>query len=536
MVSWQQMKRKGYYKEMMAQSIEQFLVQLDGLDIKLWVEAGQLRFRAPQGRLTGTLRGQISARKEEMIACLQQAYQTQKIAIIHPVTREEQLPLSWAQQRLWFNQTTNRVSSYNVIATFRLEGKLDLPALEQSLDALLDRHEVLRTIFPSVDGTPRQVITEAAPVKLVPIDLQNLPATEQNATIEGLIRQEVLHLYDLATGPLVRIQLAKQTNECHAILFSFHHILIDAGSLAQIFDELGSLYNAYTTDTPSPLPRLALQYADYAYWQRHSLTPAMMEARVNYWVERLTRETPLFELYRDKPRPVTETFRGSIMPFQMTVAQTDQLKALQSSLGATLFSSVLAAWTALLYRYGEGEELVVGSPFSNRTHQELEGVIGHWSSLLLLPLRFQGNPTFLEIVQQVKQATQDAIANDVPIDQLIEALPAARKRNNLPHQFLLSFLPGSPTNSLKLSGLTVTPIEKKTNMLRPDLGFMIWEDQNSLGSSLAGHWVYKIELLEEESVVRMMEDFHSLLNALLADPTCAINDVELPHLRQFSRV
>ena len=442
---------------------------------------------------------------------------------------KDSYPSPLPQQRLWFNQTTNRASSYNIIATFRLEGKLDLPALEQSLDALLDRHEVLRTIFPSVDGIPHQVITAAVPVKLVPIDLQDKPLAAQDAAIEELIRQEVLHLYDLATGPLVRIRLAKQANECYAILFSFNHILIDAGSLAQIFDELGILYNAYTTGTPSPLPSLALQYADYAYWQRHSLTPAMMEARVNYWVERLTRETPLFELNRDKPRPVTETFRGSILPFQITVEQTDQLKALQSSLGATLFNSLLAAWAALLYRYGQGEELVVGSPFSNRTHQELEGVIGHWGSLLLLPLRFQDNPTFLDILQQVKQATQDAIANDVPIDQLIEALPAARKRNNLPHQFLLSFLPGSPTTSLKLSAITVTPIEKKTVMLRPDLAFTVWEDTSADGSRLAGWWEYKLDLFEQTSISRMIKDFHRLLDALSADPTCRIDSVPLPN-------
>jgi NRPS condensation-like uncharacterized protein len=444
--------------------------------------------------------------------------------------RTQPLPLSFAQQRLWFNQTSNRTNSYNIISPFRLEGPLDLRALEQSLDALLSRHEVLRTVFPTVNGAPVQVITEAAPFKLAPIKLQALGAAEQTAAIERLIQQEVQHIYELDQGPLLHVVLAKLAQERHFLLFSFNHILIDAGSLAQILHELGLLYHAFVTGAPSSLAPLALQYADYAAWQRQTLTPALIESRVRYWVERLTRETPLFELSHDKPRPARESFRGATLPFQITGQQTQQLQALQKASGATLFNTVLAAWAALLYRYGQGEELVVGAPFANRTHQEMAEVIGHWASMLILPVRFQENPTFLALMQQVSEATQTAMTNDVPIDQLAQALPPARKRNNLPHQFLIRYSPGNITLDLQPAGISVIPLENKESTLRPDLSLMVKEEKSADGVRLECKWEYKVELFEERSIQRMIEDFHSLLDALLADPTCSINNVPLPNL------
>ena len=449
--------------------------------------------------------------------------------------RSQPLPLSFAQQRLWFNQTSNRTNSYNIISPFRLEGPLDLRALEQSLDALLARHEVLRTVFPTVNGTPVQVITDVPPFKLAPIDLQALRAAEQIAAIDRLIQQEVQYIYELDQVPLLRVVLAQLAQEHHLLLFSFNHILIDAGSLAQILHELGVHYQAFVTDAPSPLAPLTLQYADYAHWQRQTLTPDLIESRVQYWVERLTRETPLFELYHDKPRPERESFRGATIPFQIPAQQTQQLQALQKASGATLFNTVLAAWAALLHRYGKGEELVVGTPFANQTHQEMAGVIGHWASMLILPLRFQENPTFLELIQQVNQVTQAAMTNDVPIDQLVQALPPTRKRNNLPHQFLIRYLQGNITLDLQPAGISVIPLENKASTLRPDLALTVFEEKNADGSRLVGEWEYKVELFEQSSIYRMIEDFHKVLDAVLADPTCPIGNVPLPNLVKIKR-
>ncbi|MCB0062124.1 MAG: hypothetical protein KDE19_08420, partial [Caldilineaceae bacterium] len=453
-----------------------------------------------------------------------------------PLVKADQtqpLPLSFAQQRLWFNQTSNRANSYNIIAPFRLKGPLDLAALEQSLTALLVRHEVLRTVFPIVDGTPVQVITAVQPVKLVPIDLQHLGMAEQTAAITGLIEQEVQHVYDLAQGLLLHIVCAKLAPEQHFLLLAINHILIDAGSLAQILVELGQLYTATVTGAPLSLIPLPFQYADYAVWQRRALTPAMLERRVQYWVERLTRAASLFELYHDKPRPARESFRGATIPFQITVAQTQQLQATQKASGATLFNTILAAWAALLYRYGQGEELVVGAPFANHVHEEMTSVIGHWASMLILPLRFQDTPTFLTLIQQVNQATREAISHDVPIDQLVQALPATHKRNNLPHQFLIRYVPGNITLDLRTAGVTVMPLENKATMLRPDLALAVFEEKRADGIHLACEWEYKLDLFDEASICRMIEDFYQLLDALIADPTYAIEQVPLSNLSQF---
>jgi acyl transferase domain-containing protein/NRPS condensation-like uncharacterized protein len=453
--------------------------------------------------------------------------------------RTKPLPLSFAQQRLWFNQTSNRANSYNIIVPLRLEGKLDLSLLEASLTALLERHEILRTTFPTVDGAAVQVITEPQPLTFAPIDLQDLGKPKQAAAIQELIQKEIQHLYDLDRALLWRVVVARLAPEQHFLLFSFNHILIDAESLAQILNEMGALYDAFKQGAASPLAPLTFQYADYAYWQHLTLTPDIIKNRVQYWVQRLSGDAPLFELVSDKPRPSKETFRGATLYFEFSPAQTQQLQALQKTSGATLFNMLLAAWSALLYRYGErgaslgdgkAQELVIGAPFVNRTHKEMAGVVGHWASMLILPMRFQDNPTFLSLIHQANQATQQAMSNDVPIDQLVQALPPTRKRNNLPHQFLMRYTPGNVNIGVHLDGITVTSLENKSSTLRPDLCLTIMEEKHPEGSRLTCDWEYKVELFEESTIRCMMDDFHGLLNAMLADPNCPIENVPLPNL------
>ncbi len=446
--------------------------------------------------------------------------------------RTKPLPLSLAQQRLWFNQTSNRANSYNIIVPLRLEGKLDVAVLEQTLTALLERHQVLRTVFPTVDGTAVQVITEPQPIKLAPIDLQNLGKAKQATAIQELIQKEIQHIYDLDRALLWRVVLARLGAEQHFLLFSFNHILIDAESLAQILDEMSLLYDAFKKGAASPLPPLVFQYADYTAWQHQTLTPEIIASRVQYWVQRLSGNAPLFELDSDKPRPARETFRGDALSFQFSQTQLERLQALQKTSGATLFNTLLAAWSALLYRYGNGKELVIGAPFANRTHQEMTGVVGHWASMLILPMRFQDNPTFLALIQQATHATLQAMSNDVPIDQLVQQLPPARKRNNLPHQFLMRYTPGNVNINIHLDGVAVTSLENKNSTLRPDLCLTIMEEKHPAGSRLTCDWEYKVELFEEGTIRRMMDDFHSLLNVMLADPNCPIENVTLPNLEE----
>ncbi|MBI1298293.1 hypothetical protein GC175_25445, partial [bacterium] len=445
------------------------------------------------------------------------------------VYRSEPIPLSIAQQRLWFNQISNPIASYNILTPFHLVGKLDIAALEHSLTALQERHEVLRTTFPTVNGKPAQAIGTAQPVKIDPVHLPGLEEAERTAICERLIRQEVESLCDLATGPLWRVTLVQFAEDVYFLLLVFNHILLDAGSLVQLQEELGLLYNGYRQDRAIELPPLLFDYADYAYWQQRSFTPDLIESRVQQWVERLSSEEPLFELHSTRPRPKTDNFHAKKLPFATSTAQLQQLQSLQTTTGATLFNTFLAAWTALLYRYGKGETMVVGSPFSNRPRQELDGIVGHWGSMLLLPLHFHANMTFLELIQQVNQAKQYAIANDVPIDQLVPALPAPRKRNNLPHQVLFSFTPGQMTNRLQLDGLTATSLETKDAMLRPEIALTIWEENSTAGMRLAGAWAYKLDFFDSAFVEGMLEDFHRLLDVLINDPGCRIGTVFLPN-------
>ena len=315
---------------------------------------------------------------------------------------DEPVPLSFAQQRLWFlDQFQPGSPVYNIPAALRITAPLNAFALEQSLNEIVRRHEALRTTFAAVDGRPVQVIAPALRVPLPVTDLRGLPQTERETEATRLATQEAQHPFDLARGPLVRATLLRLGAGDHVLLLTMHHIVSDGWSMGVFFRELAVLYEAYATGKPSPLPELPVQYADFAQWQRQWLQGEVLAAHLTYWKQHLAGAPEVLELPTDRPRPAVQSFRGATYPFTLPPALSTALKTLSQREGVTLFMTLLAAFKTLLHRYTGQGDLVVGAPIANRTRAEIEGLIGFFVNTLVLRTDLSGNPRFGELLGRV---------------------------------------------------------------------------------------------------------------------------------------
>ena len=309
-----------------------------------------------------------SANRQTLLDLLLQKEELGEATVQNIPRRQPNAPLqlSFAQQRLWFlDQWEPGSSTYNVLSAVRLTGLLNVGALEQSLNEILRRHEALRTIFPTVDGQPVQVIAPAEPLALPVVSLQNLPETEREAETQRLVKNEGRKPFDLAKGPLFQATLLCLGEKEHVLLLTMHHIASDGWSMGILFRELSVLYEAFSAGRPSPLPELPIQYRDFAQWQRQWLQGEVLETQLHYWKEQLT-SLPLLGLSTDHPRPVVQTYRGARQSLMLSTRLTEALKELSQREGVTLFMTMLATFKTLLYRYAGQDEILVGIPIANR--------------------------------------------------------------------------------------------------------------------------------------------------------------------------
>ncbi|HEX2081287.1 MAG TPA: condensation domain-containing protein, partial [Longimicrobium sp.] len=326
-----------------------------------------------------------------------------------PVERTGALPLSFAQERLWFiDRLEPESAAYNIPAALRLAGALDEAALERALGEIVRRHESLRTAFAEVDGSPVQVISPFGGFALPVEDLSDLSEADREAAVGRRAGEEARRAFDLSAGPLFRAALLRLGEEDHVLLLSMHHVVSDGWSMGVLFRELSALYAAYREGRESPLPELAVQYADYAVWQREQLGGEVLERQLSYWRERLADAPALLELPTDRPRPAVQTYRGATVPFEISLELLERLQRLGRSEGATLFMTLLGAFQALLGRYAGSEDVVVGSPIAGRTRGEVEELIGFFVNTLVLRTDLSGNPSFREVLRRVREATLGA--------------------------------------------------------------------------------------------------------------------------------
>ena len=447
---------------------------------------------------------------------------------LEPVSRNIELPLSLTQQRFWFlDQMEGANPAYNIVRVLNLQGSLNFIALEGAIATIINRHETLRTSFGTADGKPIQIIADKLAFTLPVIDLQKLAEDHKTVEVQKLITHEYLRPFDLAESSLLRVTLMRLGEKSHQLLIIMHHIISDAWSVGNFLQELSVIYSALTAGLPSPLPQLSIQYADYAYWQRQWLEN---QPALNYWKQQLADIPAVIELPTDRSRTAMQTFRGDLQKFQFDSQLTHKLKNLSQKSGSSLFMTLLTAFVILLSRYSGQEDIVIGSPISNRNRVALEPLIGFFVNTLVLRTRLEGNPTFIELLQQVRQVSLDAYAHqDIPFDQLVETLQPQRHLSHSPLFQVMFVLQNSPISKLELRDLQVTQMElaRATAGATFDLTISMQEKDSASGTELIGAFEYNANLFNADTIARMVESFHTLVEAVVADPQAQIRTLPL---------
>ncbi|HEU4834641.1 MAG TPA: amino acid adenylation domain-containing protein, partial [Pyrinomonadaceae bacterium] len=447
------------------------------------------------------------------------------------VERDAELPLSFAQQRLWFiDQLEPGSSVYNVPAAVSLSGDLNLNALEQTLTEVIRRHEVLRTSFQSVEGRPVQVIAEAGKIDLPVIDVSQLTDEAREARIKQLVQAEVEEPFDLSRGPLLRARLLRSNDREHVLLLTMHHIATDGWSLRVLVNEVAALYEAFLNGQPSPLTDLAVQYADFAVWQRAWLAGEQLEKQLAYWKEQLTGAPAMLELPTDRPRPAVQTFRGSTHSFAIRAETIKRLKELSRREDVTFFMTLLAAWKVLLARYTGQVDLLVGTPIAGRNFRETEDLIGFFVNTLVLRSDLSGNPAFRELLGRVREVCLSAYAHqDLPFEKLVEELQPERSRSHAPIFQVLFSLQNAPVDELSLPGLNLSVLQTEHATSKFDLSLVMAEEAGELKGALE----YNSDLFEAATIERLTRHFENLLEAVVSNPEQQV--LSLPLLSEFER-
>ena len=515
-------------------SIEAFLSYLYGLDVKLWLEEAtsengdRLRCNGPEDTLTPELTARISARKPEIVEFLKQSQTVARPSTekIRAIARPENVPLSFAQQRLWFLDRMEPGSPlYNIPAAARFLGELDANALERSFNEIVRRHEVLRTTFREIDGRPVQAIAPHLSVPLQQVDLSSLDKARQDAEVLRQASQEAQQPFDLARGPLLRVTLLRLRDKEHVALLTMHHIVSDAWSMGVLMQEIAALYPAFAAGRPSPLPELPIQYADFAIWQRQQLQGEVLEGHLSYWRKQLGGELPVLQLPSDRPRPRIQTFRGATLSFELPAELTASLRTLSQSAGTTLFMTLLAAFKVLLYRYTSQDDICVGSPIANRNRPEIEGSIGFFVNNLVLRSDLSGNPSFRELLNRVRQVTLDAYdRQDLPFEELVADLNPERDLSHSPLFQVKFALENTPARELALENLTIQPIQQDNPTAKLDLSLDMQEEANG---GLDGTFEYNTDLFDEETIAAAAGHFQRLLAGIVAQPDRRLSELSV---------
>ncbi|HST62618.1 MAG TPA: amino acid adenylation domain-containing protein, partial [Longimicrobium sp.] len=475
---------------------------------------------------------QLAARVEEIRRASAPA-----LPAVVPVDRTGPLPLSFAQERMWFLHRLQPDSAFYTVPTiWRLGGALDEAALERALGEVVRRHEVLRTTFPEVDGAPAQVVAPFTGFTLPVEDVSALPEEDREAAVRRRIDQEALRPFDLAAGPLFRPLLLRASADERVLLVMMHHILRDEWSAGILHREVTTLYAAYRDGAQSPLPELPVQYADYAVWQREQMRGQALEAQLAYWTERLAGAPAVLELPTDFPRPAVQTFAGAWERVQLSRTLLDGLQALARTEGATLYMVLLSAFQALLAKYTGSDDIVVGSPISGRTRREVEGLIGIFLNTLVLRTELGGDPGFRQVVRRVREGTLGAYEHqEVPFERLVEALQPGRSLSHSPLfqvMFVLHDSDDAPASAgqAMVDGaadagrdVAIQGMGVEVRTAKFDLTLSLTPRADGLSASLE----YSTDLFARGTIQRMLGHLERVLEQAVADADVPLSAIQL---------
>ncbi|HID54166.1 MAG TPA: non-ribosomal peptide synthetase, partial [Anaerolineae bacterium] len=486
-------------------------------------------------RLRGQFPAQLSLRAlfesptiaglAEQLTLAQQSANGRTLPPIQPVPQDAERPLSFAQQRMWFlHQMEPDSPEYNIPDVVRLRGHLDLPALETSVNAIIRRHETLRTAFLTVDGRPQLQIADDLTLAIPLIDLRHLPPAEREAEALRRAEAEAVRPFNLTKPPLLRLTLLQLDEEEYLALLTMHHIVADGWSMGVFIRELAAGYTAVTQNQPRALPELPIQYSDFAWWQRNWLQGDALEEQLAYWREKLADAPPLLELPTDHPRPAVQTHRGAHLPFTLSADLTRRLKEISRQTDATLFMTLLAAFQTLLSRYARQEDVCVGTPIANRNRAEIEGLIGFFVNTLTLRADLSGNPAFTELLRQVRETTLEAYAHqDVPFDKVVDALQPERNMSHSPLFQVMFTWQNAPKAAISLPDLRLESLPVENHVANFDLTLVLEETPDGL----AGGFEYNADLFAAKTIERMMTHFQTLLAGIAENPQTGVADLPL---------
>ncbi|MCP5095758.1 MAG: amino acid adenylation domain-containing protein, partial [Chloroflexi bacterium] len=430
----------------------------------------------------------------------------------------EQAPLSFAQERLWFlYQLDPESAAYNLRTAVHLSGNLDIPALTQSLQDVVQRHDALRTRFAVVQGQPMQLITPTLSIPLPIVDVDK-------ADVERFAEVEVQRPFCLNTGPLIRAKLLRLSLTDHVLLITMHHIISDGWSIGLLIRELTQLYEAKVGYSQRGLPQIPVQYAEYAEWQRQWLQGDVLEKQLHYWREKLADCQTVLDLPTDYPRPPRQTDAGTRIPFQADAATATALHTLCQTEGVTMFMLLMAAFNTLLYRYTHQTDLLIGTPVAGRQRRQLEGVIGLFVNTLVLRTDISGNPTFRDLLKQVSQTAKEAYDHqDIPFERLVETLQPVRDPSRSPLFQVMLVLQNAPMDALQLADLQLTQLRPNKGTSQFDMTLMMWDDDKAV----RGYLEYRTDLFSTETMTQFLVHFGELLTSIVANPDAPIAQLAL---------
>jgi amino acid adenylation domain-containing protein/non-ribosomal peptide synthase protein (TIGR01720 family) len=435
------------------------------------------------------------------------------------------MPLSFAQQRLWFlDQLEPGSAVYNVPATVRLKGALNVEALEESLNKIVERHENLRTIFVNAEG---QAVLEILPTLALTLplkDLSTLPEAEREAEAARLIKEEARRPFELSQAPLLRASLLRLSADEHIILLTMHHIIADGWSMGVLLREMAAFYEAFIAERPATLPELPIQYKNFAAWQRQWLRGEVLDTQLAYWKEQLADAPPVLTLPMDRPRSSVQTYSGATEPFMLSKESSEALKSLSQGAGATLFMTLLASFNLLLHLYSHQSDILLGSPIAGRSRLEAEPLIGLFLNTLVLRTHISASDSFRQLLSHLREVSLAAYAHQhLPFEKLVEELQPAREMSHTPLFQVMFIWQNAPMTVPELAGLEVRALEMGSRSTRYDLTLSMEETSEG---ALRGLLDYNAELFDETTIKRMVGHFETLIESIITNPEARLSDLQ----------
>jgi amino acid adenylation domain-containing protein/non-ribosomal peptide synthase protein (TIGR01720 family) len=514
-------------------TVFQLLELLGRHGIEISLDGGKLKTAAAKGAISADIADAIRSNKAALIDVLARRAAQRDDAAVPAIPRAPAAaaqPLSFAQQRLWFiDQLEGGRAQYNIANAFELDGRLNRDALQRALDAIVERHEVLRTVYADQDGQGVQIVQPARPVSVDYVDLPDAA----DATLRELASHEAHAPFDLAADLMLRVRVVRVADERHVLMFTMHHIASDGWSMGVLVKEFVRLYRSFDGGAAAQLAPLPIQYVDFAHWQRNATQGGSLAAQIGYWRRQLAGVPQVHGLPLDRPRPAQQSFSGRRLRSRVPAELNQQLQSLAQANGATLFMALHAAFALLLGRWGNHDDVVIGTPTAGRVHRDVEPLIGFFVNTLVLRSHLAPGARFVELLAQSRQSTLDAFANQgVPFESLVEELQPARSLSHAPLFQVLFVLQNNEQGSLDLPDLAIRKFGRESLQAKFDLELSAVPFDGGLNLT----WQFADALFDAATIERIAQSFDGLLRAIVAAPDAEIHNLPLLPPDDFARI